>query len=186
MDGKIGDIRLEAPEGLPATIEQMKDTIMALLQTNNPEILAAIGAPENLPTVSKIIGLQDFVLPGEDDREKQYEEIGLLLNSGPIPAPDGSEQPSIMPELMVDNHQIEAEICRSWLVGEKGRQAKTDNPEGYKNILLHLQTHAQMMMQMQNPQAMQQAMQPPSNQQAQQPPSENGAPQGGNVIPMRP
>ena len=53
---------------------------------------------------------------------------------------------------MVDNHQIEAEICRNWLVGEKGRQAKTDNPEGYKNILLHLQAHMMMLQQLQAPQ----------------------------------
>ncbi len=183
MDGKLGDIRLEAPEGLPATIEQMKDTVMQLLQTQDPEILAAIGSPENLPTLSKILGLQDFVLPGEDDREKQFEEIGLLLNSGPIPDPMGSEQSSIQPELTVDNHQVEAEICRSWLVGEKGRQAKTDNPEGYRNILLHLQAHMMMLQQMASGQA-----QVPGQQQPQQPPQGNTAPpQGGNnVVQMRP
>ena len=155
MDGKIGDIRLEAPEGLPATLEQIKETVMQLMQTNNPEILAALGSPENLPTISKVLGLTGFNLPGEADREKQYEEIGLLLNSGPIPSPspDGQmiEQSSIQPEMMVDNHQIEAEICRNWLVGEKGRQAKTDNPEGYKNILLHLQAHMTMLQQLSQP-----------------------------------
>jgi len=41
-----------------------------------------------------------------------------------------------------------------------------------------------MMMQMQNPQAAQQAINPQQSQS--QPPSANGAPQGGNVIPMRP
>lgn len=170
--GKIGDIRLEAPEGLPLTLEQIKETVMNLLQTNNPEILAAIGSPENLPTLAKVIGLTDFTIPGEADREKQYEEIGLLLNSAPIPSIDPAtgqpiEESSIQPELMVDNHQIEAEICRNWLVGEKGRQAKTDNPEGYKNILLHLQAHMQMLQQlsapMNNPQGGQSQVQPPSD-----------------------
>lgn len=172
MDGKIGDIRLEAPEGLPATIEQMKDTIMSLLQTGNEQILSAIGHPDNLPTLSKIIGLQDFHVPGEADREKQYEEIGLLLNSGPMPSPDGTEMPSIMPELYVDNHQVEAEVCRNWLVGEKGRQAKIDNPEGYKNILLHLQAHMMMLQQMSSGMA--------------QAPTVGGQPQNNNVVQMRP
>jgi hypothetical protein len=184
MEGKIGDVKLEAPEGLPATLEQMKDTVMQLLQTNNPEILSAIGSPENMPILAEVIGLEDFTVPGQADREKQFEEIGLLLMSGAIPSPDPmtgqmTEVSSIQPELTVDNHQIEAEICRNWLVGEKGRQAKTDNPNGYKNILLHLQAHMQMMQQLQNPN--------PNPQQSQQPPQGNTVqPQGGNVIPMRP
>jgi len=171
-EGKIGDIRLEAPEGLPATIEQIKETVMNLMQTNNPEILAAIGSPENMPTLAKVIGLIDFKIPGESDREKQYEEIGILLNSAPIPSPDPmtgqmSEMSSVQPELYVDNHQIEAEICRGWLVGEKGRQCKTDNPEGYKNILLHLQAHMQMLQQLSMPQ------QPTDGQNQVQPPADN-------------
>lgn len=156
LEGKLGDIRLEAPEGLPATIEQIKETVMTLMQTNNPEILAAIGAPENMPTLSKVLGLTDFSIPGEEDREKQYDEISKLLNSSPVPSIDQmgqpTEQPSVMPELEVDNHQIEAEICRNWLVSEKGRQAKTDSPDGYKNILLHLQIHMQMLQQLSAPQ----------------------------------
>lgn len=184
-EGKLGDIRLEAPEGLPATIEQVRETVMNLLQTNNPEILAAIGAPENLPVLAKTIGLTDFHIPGEEDREKQYEEIGVLLNSAPIPAQNPmtgmmEEQSSVQPEMTVDNHQIEAEICRNWLVGEKGRQAKTDNPEGYKNILLHLQAHMMMLQQLSAPP---QQMNPEGNsnggQSQVQPPKDN-------VVPLRP
>ena len=144
-DGKIGSYRLEAPEGLPQSIDQIRETIMNLLQTNNEQIIAAIASPENLPVLQKVIGLNDFNIQGENDREKQLEEIGLLMNSGPLPSPMGQEMPSVMPELMVDNHQIEAEICRNWLVSEKGRQAKTDNPGGYRNVLLHLQVHMQML-----------------------------------------
>jgi hypothetical protein len=195
MEGKIGDIRLEAPEGLPATIEQMKDTVMTLLQTNNPEILSALAAPENLPTLSKIIGLQDFEVPGEADREKQYDEINLMVGSGPIPSPDPmtgqmTEQSSIQPEMNVDNHQIEAEICRNWLVGEKGRQCKIDNPDGYKNILLHLEAHMQMIQQMQAPTSIQPGKpnQSPQQQgpQGPQPSGNQVQPQGNNVVPMRP
>jgi len=188
-EGKLGDIRLEAPEGLPATIEQVRETVMNLLQGNNPEILAAIGSPENLPVLAKTIGLTDFHIPGEADREKQYEEIGVLLTGAPIQEPDMMtgqmvEMPSVMPEMTVDNHQIEAEICRNWLVGEKGRQAKTDNPEGYKNILLHLQEHMKMLQSLTNPAPVQNPSQqspesPESGQSQTQPPKDN-------VVPLRP
>lgn len=178
LDGKIGDYRLEAPEGLPQSLDQIRETLKEMLQTNNPEILAAIGAPENLPFMAQVFGLTNFVIPGEADREKQYEEIGLLLNSAPIPSMGPMNQPievpSVMPELTVDNHMIEAEICRNWLVGEKGRQCKTDNPEGYKNILLHLQQHMQMMQSLQQPQVpQQQGNNPESGQSQTQPPKDN-------------
>lgn len=151
LDGKIGDVTLESADELPQTWGQVHDTVMSLIQTNNESILEAIGAPENIGVLSAAIGLPDFVMPGESDRVKQYEEIGILLQSGPVPGPPNPmtgqpvENPSVMPEFEVDNHKIEAEICRGWLVGEAGRQAKEENPEGYKNILLHMSVHIQMM-----------------------------------------
>jgi len=174
MEGKIGSIKLEAPEGLPITMEQVADRVMELLGTGNEEIIAALGAPENLPIMRETFGLSNFYIPGEDDRDKQFEEIALLLNSGPLQtppnpmSPQGGEQPSIMPEMMVDNHKIEAEICRAWLVGAHGRQAKVDNPPGYKNILLHMLVHIQMGQQLMAPA-------PPPMQQQQQAPQ---GPQG--------
>lgn len=141
LDGKIGDVYLEAPDGLPQTMNEIKSTLMELLQTQNPAILEAIGQPENIPLVQNIFGMTGFVMPGEKDREKQYEEISILITSAPL----DDQTPSIMPELMVDNHKVESEVMRDYLVGEKGRQLKSENPDGYKNCLLHLQMHVQMM-----------------------------------------
>jgi hypothetical protein len=92
------------------------------------------------------IGLDDFIIPGEDDRDKQYEEIKQLLDSQPIPGgvgPDGqpSELPSVEIDPDIDNNAIEADICRRWAVSSIGRQTKIDNPDGYKNVLLHMKQH---------------------------------------------
>ena len=146
LQGKIGSVELESSLELPATWAQKKDVIMQLLQGNNPEVMAAIASPENIPLLRQAIGLDDFVIPGEDDRDKQYEEIKLLLESEPIPGgvgPDGqpSELPSIEIDPDVDNNAIEADICRRWAVSSIGRQAKIDNPNGYKNVLLHMKQH---------------------------------------------
>ncbi len=150
--GKIGSIELEASEQLPATWAQKKDVIMQLLQGNNPMVMQALMDPENLKLLADSIGLTDFNLPGEDDRQKQYEEIKALMESEPIIDEQGQEVPSVNIEEGLDNHQIEADITRAWLVSDAGRLAKIENPKGYKNVLLHLQQHVTFHQQQSMPQ----------------------------------
>jgi hypothetical protein len=173
-DGKIGSIELESDEKLPITDEQQADIIMQLMQLNNEEITAALMDPENLPFVAKMIKIPQFRLPGADDRQKQYEEITELINSTPIPLPltpedimlaqqtgqepVPQEQTSIPIDQDVDNHQIEASICRSWLISSAGRLAKVENPNGYKNVLLHMKEHLVIVQQQMLAQLQQQQM----------------------------
>jgi len=157
LEGKIGSVELESSEELPATWGQKKDVIMQLLQSNNQEVMAAISSPENIPLLAQAIGLEDFEIPGEEDRQKQYEEIRLLLQSGPIPmgmGPDGQpiEGPSVPIDPDVDNNGIEWDICRRWLVGPVGRQTKIDNRPGYDNVLYHGKAHLDAMKQQAMPQ----------------------------------
>jgi hypothetical protein len=149
IEGKIGKVELEANENLPLTWSQQKDIIMQLLQSANPEILAILGSPKNLPVIREAIGLTDFFVPGEDDKDKQFDEIKLLLNSEPMPTGDPMmpEMPSVEVDPVYDNHQIEFEIVRGWVISEAGRQAKMDNEPGYRNVLLHGKLH-KMQMQM--------------------------------------
>lgn len=157
LDGKIGSIELEPDEKMPITDEQQADMIMQLFQLNNQQIMGALMDPENLPYIKKVIKIPQFRLPGEDDRQKQYEEINILVNSEPIVLPPSNEdiiaaqesgqqiqpneQSSVEIDPDVDNHEVEASICRSWLIGSAGRLAKQENPAGYKNVLLHMKAH---------------------------------------------
>jgi len=179
LEGKIGSVELEANENLPITWNQQKDAIMELFQINNEGINAALASPENLPYIKRAIGLTDYTVPGEDDRMKQFEEIKLLVDSEPIvmppdpmmeqqamqmgmPPPPPQELPSIQPDPDVDDHILEADICRRWLVGDAGRLCKTENPNGYKNVLLHMKAHKDADLQKKMQEAQQQmAMQPP-------------------------
>jgi hypothetical protein len=154
LEGKIGSIELESSDQLPTSWGQKKDAIMQLLQAGNPEVMAALAAPENINMLAEAIGLDDFIFPGEDDRQKQYEEINLLVDSEPVPDGQGNEIASVQVEPLVDNHEVEAGICRRWLVSDAGRLAKTENPDGYKNVLLHMKMHMDAM----------QAMTPPAPQ----------------------
>lgn len=143
--GKIGSVELETNENLPISWAQKKDVIMQLMQAANPAVMEMLSDPENLPLVAQAIGLEDFTVPGEADRNKQHEEIRLLLDSTPMLDPmSGMEQPSITIDPIVDDSVIEWEVCRQWLVGEAGRLAKIENPEGYKNVLLHGYAHFQI------------------------------------------
>ena len=181
LEGKIGRIELEGNENLPTTWSQKKDAIMELFNLNNPVILQNLATPENMPFLRDALGLPDYIIPGEDDRNKQYEEIVQLMNSEPIQMPGGvdpmSGQPlpgmpqdsvGINPDL--DNNALEADICRSWLVSPTGRLAKTENPNGYMNVLLHMKAHKDAV-------AMSAAMQPqPTDGQAA---PNNGGENGG-------
>lgn len=171
LQGKIGRIELEANENLPVTWSQRKDTYMKLLEMQNPLILEALTAPENVKMLAEAIGLDDFTVPGQADIDKQNEEISLLLNSEPILQPPTNEDiimamqmgeepqpieiPSVEIDFDLDNHQLESQTCRTFLIGPAGRLAKVENPAGYKNILLHMKAHQEaekmkMMEEMQN------------------------------------
>jgi len=161
LQGKIGSIELEASDQLPSSWLQMKDVVLRLIELNNPVILESLTSPENLPFLAEAIGLNQFIVPGEADRKKQYEEISLLLNSEPLQSEESDpmnptvsipiELPSISIDKDIDNHKVEAAICRSWLVSEAGQLAKTENPLGYKNVLLHLRQHIQIITEMMLP-----------------------------------
>jgi hypothetical protein len=164
LEGKIGRVELEANENLPVTWSQRKDTYMKLLETQNEKIIEALTQPENIKNLAEAIGLDDFVIPGQQDVEKQYEEIGLLIQSEPITEPPSEEAmmqamaqgqdpmelppvelPSIEPDFDLDNHQVEADTCRGYLIGSAGRILKTENPPGYQNVLLHMKAHLEAM-----------------------------------------
>ena len=180
LEGKIGKVELEANENIPLTWAQRKEVIEKLLENSNPEIMKIIASPENLPLIHEALGLHDFFVPGEADREKQYDEIKLLVNSEPIvqppdpmmaqqammtgqPPPPEQELPSVEVEQEVDDHEIQYTICRKWLISEAGRQAKQENPQGYKNVLLHARMHLQIVQQSMMQQQQQQPQAGPAN-----------------------
>ncbi len=149
LEGKIGRVELEANENLPLTWSQQRDIIMQLLAAANPEVLAILGSPENLPMIRQAIGLTDFFVPGEEDRNHQYDEIKLLLNSEPLPNPmdpNMPELPSVDVDPVYENHPIEFETVRKWAISLAGQQAKMDNEPGYRNVLLHGKLHYMQMM----------------------------------------
>jgi len=169
------------------------------MELQNDTILEALSSPENIKNLAEAIGLDDFIVPGQDDVEKQHEEIRLLINSEPIEQPPTDEQlmmavqqgatpeqlgqipptqlPSVEIDYDLDNHQIEADTCRSYLVSAAGRLLKGENPAGYQNVLLHMKAHLEATKQKAMEDMMQQQQQQMMAQQSQQ---AAGAPPGTN------
>lgn len=161
LQGKIGNIELESNENLPITWNQRKDVIMQLMQANNPQILEMLASPENLPIIYEAIGINDFSVPGEDSRNKQYEEIKILLNTEPLQQPNdpmeiqigeqmGEPQPEMLESSSVpveefDDHAIELQICIKWINSPAGQLAKSENPAGYANVILHAKEHKKIL-----------------------------------------
>lgn len=157
LEGKLGSIELEANENLPLAWNARKDIIMQLMEANNPQILAMLATPENLPLIYEAIGINDFQIPGEDARNKQYDEIKILLATEPLvmpndpeeiqigemmgePQPEELEFPSVSVEEF-DEHQVELAICIKWINSPAGQLAKKEKPAGYRNVLLHAREH---------------------------------------------
>lgn len=163
LEGKIGRIELEANENLPITWSQRKDTYLKLFELQQPQLQMALQSPENIKNLVEAIGIDDFIVPGEEDRQKQYEEIRILVNTEPISSPPDEMQmieaelsgmepqmqelPSVEIDPDLDNHDVEADICRTFLISEAGRLLKIENPNGYLNVLLHMKQHMEVIKQ---------------------------------------
>lgn len=151
LRGKIGRVELEASDQIPISPAQLKDTIMQIFQTQNEGLIQAMLDPENIQVMKDALGMQSMDIPGADDREKQLEEIQMLLAAEPImtgqidiQTGQPIEAPSIDIDPQVDNNELQADVCRKWAVSLAGRLAKIENPAGYKNVLLHLSRHVKV------------------------------------------
>lgn len=148
LSGKLGRIELDSSDEIPITASQQRDVVMQFLQAGNQEIVEAIMAPENLQFVAQLIGIPSLKLPGMDDRQRQFAEIQGLIQTAPIPNPNADPMnpmsqslPSVDIEPLVDEHNIHVDICKAWLRSDAGQLTKVENPNGYQNVLLHLNEH---------------------------------------------
>lgn len=152
LQGNIGDILPEVSETLPISWTQKRDILFRLMDMKDPMIGGVLSHPENASLVASLIGVPELYIPGDDDRNKQLREIAIMITQAPImppppmpgqdmmgPPPKPMSSVPVTPEL--DNHPVEAEVCRSWLKSEVGQEMKTQNPPAYLNVLAHLGEH---------------------------------------------
>jgi hypothetical protein len=151
----------ETDEQYPTLWSQQRAVLMQLIANPDPQIQAVLAHPENMALVKRLIGLEEFVIPDEESRTKQYREIAQLVAELPLvkrqdvtaavhPAfkeavASGVDAeiilPSITPDEFADNHAVELETCMRWFSSDAGQVAKIEAPLGYANVRAHALFH---------------------------------------------
>ncbi|HTV60400.1 MAG TPA: hypothetical protein VMJ93_16125 [Verrucomicrobiae bacterium] len=136
----------ETDEQYPTLWSQQRAVLLQLMTSPDPQIQAMLAHPENLGLLKRLIGVEEFVLPDEESRTKQYREIAQLVGESPVVErnPSTGEEslvPSIVPDEFADNHVVELETCKRWFSSDAGQVAKLDAPAGYANVRAHAMLH---------------------------------------------
>jgi hypothetical protein len=156
----------ETDEQYPTLWSQQRAVLLQLLANPDPQLQGVLAHPENMALVKRLIGLEEFVIPDEESRTKQYREIAQLVAEVPLvhrqdvtpvvapglaadAAASGSGAgvdaeiilPSILPDEFADNHAVELEICMRWFSSDAGQVAKIEAPLGYANVRAHALFH---------------------------------------------
>ena len=144
----------ETDEQYPTLWSQQRGVIMQLLANPDPQIQAVLAHPENMALIKRLIGLEEFVIPDEESRTKQYREIAQMVGEVPVVQRDDATGvelllPSIVPDEFADNHAVELEICMRWFSADAGQVAKIEAPAGYANVRAHAMFHREYMLKQQ-------------------------------------
>lgn len=152
LQGKIGRVAPEVSEQFPTSWAQKRAILLDLMEMQNEMINAVIFHPENLGLLSQLIGIEDMYIPGDNDRNKQLEEIRTLITSEPIMTGaidpvTGQPQmtPSVPTEPMLDNGNVHIETMKAFACSDVGLYVKENNPMGWANFMAHLQEHMMYM-----------------------------------------
>lgn len=125
--------------GVPMSWAEKRDQLSGIIK-ENPAMAQAMGlqSPINIPIVRDYIltGMHELRIPGEDMRNKvMMSIIPQLLQGQPTMGPNGSPQPSVMPEDFADDPAECAELAKEWLNSPQGLKEQGTNIAGYKNVL---------------------------------------------------
>jgi hypothetical protein len=74
----------ETDEQYPTLWSQQRAVLLQLLSNPDPQMQSILAHPENMALIKRLIGLEEFVIPDEESRTKQYREIAQLLAESPI------------------------------------------------------------------------------------------------------
>jgi len=79
----------DSDENFPESFSQKRAAYMQILPIadKNPALEQILAEPDNVELARKLIGLEDFVIPAAEARDKQLYEINQMLKSAPTPNP---------------------------------------------------------------------------------------------------
>ena len=133
----------ETSENFPISSDQKMGMLMQLIQLQNPMVESVVGHPENAHIITEAFGFPELYIPGEAQRFKALVAIKKLLKvepsedptkqSQPIEGPNGEIIPTLQPDPLVDDEEVQIAVFKYFLSSEKGMQILDTNPMGYAN-----------------------------------------------------
>ena len=85
----------ETEEQYPTLWSQQRAVLLQLLANPDPQLQSVLAHPENMSLIKRLIGLEDFVIPNDESRTKQYREIAQLVAEAPVMTRDEGHQVEI-------------------------------------------------------------------------------------------
>jgi hypothetical protein len=130
LTGKVGEVSPELNAQLPQSWAQKKDFIVNLIKMQDPIIGQILLHPNNSEVIKQIVGMPEFYVPGENDRNKQLQEFYLLAQGIQVPV-----------DVTVDDHPVHMQILKNMLVSPVGLYLYQSNPQGYEISINHYHQH---------------------------------------------
>lgn len=138
--GKIGDVEPEIVEQFPVSSTQKQAMLTQLLEMKSPQIDNVVFHPANRATVARYTGFGELYIPGENDQNKQWEEIDALLKGNATESEMGLN-PSVKTDPDIDDALVHIQTCRAFLTSDRGRLIRIENPNGWANVVAHMKMH---------------------------------------------
>ncbi len=159
---------VEGDDNFPVSWSEKRQNYQALvgLASNNPVLGQLLMHPDNLALGKSLWGLDEFVVPQDDQRDCQLEEIAEMEDlakrkraaaaqvnpsqpdqPAPSPGPMVPGMPPPAPQSSVpidgdfDDHDVHLEECKRWMYSPAGRTAKTAEPGWYLDVRAHAELH---------------------------------------------
>jgi hypothetical protein len=100
MKGSFDRLEPDPSSDFPVSFAQKRQTLMSLVQLNNPQINQVLFSPENAGFVQQYVGLTELQVPSEGQRRKQIAEILVLIQLEPQEVPVQPQAPGTPPGQM--------------------------------------------------------------------------------------
>jgi len=132
----------EGDENFPELWNQQRATMTQIMDSPfGPQL---VKEADNAELFGKLTGIPDLKIPGVDSRRKQLKEIGEIIKSlTPTEQQPMGGVPMVEVDPEVDEHEVEAGTCKSYLNSSKGQKLKLENPMAWMAIKQHMQQHLQ-------------------------------------------
>lgn len=127
---------------------QRRDFYMFLLDKGPPAWqMLGLQDQNNLPAIQQAMGMDNWRVPGIDQRDKVYATIAQLVKGQPAPNPaTGKIEPSVPVDIFEDDHTACAAMTKQWCLSDRGRTVKETNPTGYSNVVAWGMAHLDLTM----------------------------------------